>query len=364
MNEPIRFGAIGGGMATYLQAKSCIENKSLAQLIAVHDTCELAMQGLYAGLQRVDPSLTLDLNSTLSGFLARDDLDFVCINTPPFAKLPLVKAVAGAGHNVVVEKPFARTLAEAYEMMHVCDEADVSLDVISQHRFDPDVQRARDIISHPDFGEVTYAELGSYWSRCQDYFDQADWRGTWQGEGGGVLMNQAVHGMDVLAYLLGGFDLVTASASARDHDIEVEDCVSAEGRFLTGADFDVSATTNCHEGDAECLTFVGEQGQLMLRNYQFIEGSGLYAGPTIEPALARNGVVADASGHGGHFRQLELIGRGVRGEHAERVTGADALITLRNTMMIYYSTMNGSEVVEGVNSKFKPDAESMCSYLK
>lgn len=152
----------------------------------------------------------------------------VLIATPhPFHR-PIAERAASRGLHVLTEKPIAVTVSEADRMVEACRKAGVLLGVMFQTRTLPIYRKARTLLDAGEIGEVYRATMiASHWYRTQTYYDSGDWRGTWKGEGGGVVMNQSPHSLDLFVWLGGLPREITASVATRWHKIEVEDTVSA-----------------------------------------------------------------------------------------------------------------------------------------
>lgn len=166
-----------------------------------------------------------------------------------------------AGAHVLVEKPIAVQVAEADAMIEAAERVGRLLAVNFQQRFRPDVRAARDLIRGGQLGQVQHIEMTVAWPRTARYFDASPWRGTWAGEGGGVLMNQAPHNLDLLCYLLGLPRRVVAWTHTTLHQIETEDTVQAMLKWAEGALGSLHIST-AEAGRPERLEIVGTGGNL------------------------------------------------------------------------------------------------------
>lgn len=153
--------------------------------------------------------------------------DIVAITTPHPFHLPVALAAFAAGAHVLVEKPIAVSASEADALIAAAERADRSLAVSFQHRFSPLTERLYQWVAAGELGAPQRVALSEPWLRTAAYFDAAPWRATWRGEGGGVLLNQAPHALDLLTYLLGLPQRVTGVSRTQRHAIETEDTVHA-----------------------------------------------------------------------------------------------------------------------------------------
>ena len=142
--------------------------------------------------------------------LQREDIDIVNIVTPSGMHADMTIAAAKAGKHVIVEKPMDISLKKALQMIQVCREHRVKLSVISQHRFDPSALKVKSDLESGRFGKMVLGQCAVNWYRPQSYFDESPWRGTWGLNGGGVLINQAIHTIDLFQHFMGEVESVYA----------------------------------------------------------------------------------------------------------------------------------------------------------
>ncbi|RMF89527.1 MAG: gfo/Idh/MocA family oxidoreductase, partial [Nitrospinota bacterium] len=233
--ETIGFAILGTGMvARYHQQAIAANAERGARLIAVghYDASRFAEIGARFGV----PCLALE------DLLKHPEVDVICICTPSGQHAAQAMAAARAGKHVLVEKPMAVTLSEAEEMITTCASTGVRLGVVLQRRAEPLFQRIKTAIQQGALGTLTLGCVTIPYFRPQAYYDQADWRGTWALDGGGVLMNQGIHLVDLLLWYMGDPVQVQASADTLQRDIAVEDTLVATLRFASGALATITAT--------------------------------------------------------------------------------------------------------------------------
>jgi len=195
--------------------------------------------------------------------LQRSDIDVVNICTPPFPHEEMTIVAAEEGKHVLVEKPIAINLREADRMIAACEKAGVKLGVIFQSRFNRDVKRIKEAMDKGDFGKLAMGDAYVKWFRTQEYYDSAAWRGTWDKEGGGALINQAIHTIDLLQWFMGEVDSLYAFIDTAIRKIEVEDVAVAALRFKNGAMGVIEGSTAIYLGLPRKLEIHGEKGTVI-----------------------------------------------------------------------------------------------------
>jgi predicted dehydrogenase len=197
----------------------------------------------------------------VDAMLRHPGVDVVCICTPSGAHLEPAVAAARAGKHVVVEKPLEITLGRCDAIIGACDEAGVRLCTIFPSRFSPANQRLKVAIETGRFGRLTLGDTYVKWWRTQEYYDSGGWRGTWGLDGGGALMNQAIHNVDLLTWLMGDVESIVALTATLAHErIEVEDTGVACLRFTNGALGVIEAATSAYPGLVKRTEIHGDRG--------------------------------------------------------------------------------------------------------
>lgn len=206
-----------------------------------------------------------------SALLADDTVDAVVICTPSGAHAEFAIAAASAGKHVIVEKPLEISLEQTDAMIRACQEHGVQLGCVFQRRYSPGVITLKNLISEGRLGKIEYAGCYIKLYRSQEYYDSGAWRGTWELDGGGVLMNQGIHYVDLLQYLAGSVAAVSAQCRTLGHDrIEVEDTAAAVLTFSHGAIGVLEATTNAWPGLVSRIDLYGSEGTAILENEELI----------------------------------------------------------------------------------------------
>ncbi len=205
---------------------------------------------------------------TLAAIAADPDTDGVIIATPPNQRMEIVAQMAAAGKHILMEKPVERSLKSAQEIVTVCEDAGVALGIVFQHRFRQSALRLRDLIAAGALGELALVRAEIPWWRDQAYYDVSG-RGTYARDGGGVLISQAIHVLDLMLSLTGPAQSVQAlTATTSLHRMEAEDFAAAGIRFRSGAVGSVVATTATYPGEVERLVLDGTKATATLTGGQ------------------------------------------------------------------------------------------------
>lgn len=300
------FGIVGCGMIAEFHARAIAEIPG-ARLAAVMSRSE-ANGSRIAALAKGGPC---PIDPTIEAMLARPEVTVVCVCTPSGAHLEPAVAAARAGRHVVVEKPLEVTLPRCDAIIRACDEAGVRLAAIFPSRFSPANLALKDAIEAGRFGRLTMGDTAVKWWRSQEYYDSGKWRGTWELDGGGALMNQAIHNVDLLQWLMGEVASVQALTATLAHErIEVEDTAVALLRFRSGALGVIEASTSAHPGLLKRTEIHGDRGSARVEQdditfWSFAEPIAGDADRLI-PTNSAVGGAADpkAISHAGHRDQL------------------------------------------------------------
>jgi UDP-N-acetyl-2-amino-2-deoxyglucuronate dehydrogenase len=209
--------------------------------------------------------------TALADALSAADVDIVVVCTPTGRHAEVAIEALAAGKHVIVEKPAEITVARTDEIIEAQRKAGTMVTVISQHRFDPATEATLAAIDRGELGRLTSGIASIDWWRGQSYYDSGDWRGTWELDGGGALMNQGVHTVDLLVATLGRPVEVFAYTGTLAHQrIEVEDVAVGVVRFESGALGVLHATTAAYPGLSARLQVHGDKGSAVIDNDQLV----------------------------------------------------------------------------------------------
>lgn len=204
------------------------------------------------------------LTDDLAEVTGNPDIQAVIVATPPSVRIDLIQALAGAGKHILLEKPVARTSEEARRVVEICEAAGVTLGMVFQHRFRDPSQEASRLIAGGDLGALGHVEIAAPLWRDQSYYDEAG-RGTYARDGGGVLLTNAIHSIDLMLSLTGPITEVQAmTATTPLHRMEAEDFAVAGLRFASGAVGSLVASTASFPPQPEVIRLHFERASLRL----------------------------------------------------------------------------------------------------
>lgn len=253
----IKIGLIGCGRISKNHFEAIAQQPD-AQCIACCDIIEDRAQE--AAQQHNIPTWTTSYDQMLSD----TNIDLISICTPSGLHPEHGIQAAKAGKHVLTEKPMACRLAEADELIKACDEAGVKLFVVLQNRLNPSIQLVRRAFEEGRFGQIYMITSNIFWTRPQDYYDMATWRGTWKLDGG-AFMNQAAHYVDMVQWFGGPTEEVKSITATLARNIEAEDTGSAIIRFQGGTIGSINVTMLTYPKNLEgSITILGEKGTVCI----------------------------------------------------------------------------------------------------
>jgi predicted dehydrogenase len=254
-----RVAVVGLGMGALPHLKSLVD---LADRIEVAGAFSRSPERRQACAERFGIAVTDELD----GLIAEPSISAVVLLTPPNARLELVERFARAGKHILMEKPVERTTQAAERIVDLCAQADVTLGIVLQHRFRKGAEQLKAALASGLLGNIAAVQLVVPWWRPQGYYDEPG-RGTYARDGGGVLISQAIHSLDLLLSLAGPVSEVAAIAATTSlHRMEAEDFVGAGLRFANGAAGSMMATTALYPGGPERITIAGTKGTATLES--------------------------------------------------------------------------------------------------
>jgi UDP-N-acetyl-2-amino-2-deoxyglucuronate dehydrogenase len=292
-------------------------------------------------------------HAELEGLLLRPDVDVVMICTPSGLHPHQAVAAAQAGKHVITEKPMAITLEGADQMIRACQLADVTLSVIFQYRFNRDAVRLKRAVEAGLFGSPVLGNAFVHWHRTQEYYEKGHWRGTWALDGGGALMNQSIHAVDLLQWILGPIESVCGYAETLSHKMEAEDTATAALRFADGALGTIQGTTSAHKDLPIRIEVKGTEGSATLEGARLIvwqpdpkEAILTTHNPEPFPGSQANEPLGAA-----HRRQLKEIFAALREGREPPIPGEEARKAVEIVLGIYRSATSGKRVTFPLESE-------------
>ncbi|HWB11352.1 MAG TPA: Gfo/Idh/MocA family oxidoreductase [Pirellulales bacterium] len=290
----------------------------------------------------------------LDAMLADPKVDVVTIGTASGAHLEPAVAAARAGKHVIVEKPLEITLKRCDKIIDACDKAGVRLATIFPSRFHGSSQELKRAVEAGRFGRLTLGDAYVKWYRTQAYYDSGAWRGTWELDGGGALMNQAIHSVDLLQWLMGDVAEISACTATLAHErIAVEDTAVASLRFTSGALGVIEATTAAWPGYLKRIELHGSQGSAMIEEEDIVKWDFAKKDrrdAAIQQQMARSkstgGGAADpaAIGHQAHAKQFRDFAESIQKGRAPLIDGREGRRAVEIILGIYKSAETGKSV--------------------
>jgi UDP-N-acetyl-2-amino-2-deoxyglucuronate dehydrogenase len=257
MTRRKRIALVGLGMAVTPHAKSLVD---LADKVEVVRVISPSPQRRQAFAER----FAFALGDRLQPVLQDDNVEIAAVLTPPNTHLEIVSALARAGKHILLEKPLEVASQRAEALVRVCADAGVTLGVVLQHRFKPAAERLAAILKAGGLGQIVSASASIRLWRPQSYYDEPG-RGSLARDGGGVLLTQGIHTLDLLLSLAGpALEVCGYAATTAVHRMETEDLVCAAVRFASGAVGVIEATTAAYPGAPERIELVGTLGTATL----------------------------------------------------------------------------------------------------
>lgn len=343
---PIGWGIIGCGVIAPFHARA-VGATAGARLVAVCDeTPEKA--------RKIAGEFGVEATSDLDAFLARPDLQAVSICVPSGLHAAVGVRAAAAGKHLLVEKPIDIRLEAADALIAAARRHGVKLAVVSQNRFNPEMLRLREAQAADRFGRLLFGGAFIPWYRTQGYYDSGAWRGTWALDGGGCLMNQGIHYIDLLQWTMGPVERVIARTATAAHRIEVEDMAVAILQFQSGALGLIQGSTAIYPGLPERLEIAGEGGTAVLTAgrltvWEFKDekgeagayGSKVPAAGATDPTGAADPA---AIGWRGHAAQVADLIAAIYEDREPTLNGEAARRPLELILAVYAAARTGGEI--------------------
>jgi UDP-N-acetyl-2-amino-2-deoxyglucuronate dehydrogenase len=340
------FGIIGCGMISRFHAKAIGDVRG-AKLVACFDQAPAAADKLAA-------ETGCTAYHALDEMLADPRVQVVTIGTPSGAHAEPAVAAARAGKHVIVEKPLEITLRRCDAIIDACQKAGVVLSTVFPSRFHDAAQELKRAVDAGRFGRLTLADAYVKWFRSQAYYDSGAWRGTWDLDGGGALMNQAVHSVDLLRWLMGPVVEVRAKTALLAHErIAVEDVAVATLEFACGALGVIEASTAVYPGYLKRIEIHGNQGSAAIEEEDLVKWDFQKKKPRDDVVLAAmakrtsgGGGAADpaAIGHHAHARQFQNVVQAINKGAAPEIDGPGGRASVEIILAIYQSAETGKAV--------------------
>jgi len=292
--------------------------------------------------------------SSMNAFCSHPGLDIVTICTPSGAHLEPSLKIAEAGKHLIVEKPLEISLERCDKIIKACERNKVKLAGIFPSRFYDVTKIVKSAIDEGRFGKLVLGDVYVKWYRSQEYYNKGGWHGTWELDGGGALMNQSIHAIDLLQYFMGPVEAIQSFTETIGHKwIEVEDNAVAILQFSNGALGVIEGSTSVYPGFLKRIEISGTKGSAIMEEENLKTWSFVNEKPEDKIIRKRfaektetGGGVADPSAIGfhGHQRQFEDMVKAIETESKPLVDGYEARKAVKIILAIYKSAREGKKV--------------------
>ena len=337
-DRKIRFAIVGCGRISKNHFGSIEKHKDNLELVTI---CDVNSEVL----KQHEDQYTVKGYRKLEDMLKEVRLDLVVLCTPSGVHADQAVMIAKHGVHVMTEKPMATRWQDGLRMVKACDEAGVRLFVVKQNRRNSTLQLLKRAVEEKRFGKIHMVHLNVFWTRPQEYYDQAEWRGTWEFDGG-AFMNQASHYVDLFDWLIGPIDKVQAMMSTT-RDIEVEDTGVLNVRWRNGALGSMSVTMLTYPKNLEgSITILGEKGTVRvggvavndIQHWEFDESRD-YDEQIKEANYQTTSVYG--FGHPLYYKNVIDV---LHGEAEPETDGREGLKSLELLIAAYFSARDGKTV--------------------
>jgi UDP-N-acetyl-2-amino-2-deoxyglucuronate dehydrogenase len=335
----IRFALVGCGRIAKNHFSALAHHADRCELVGV---CDVDRGALEQGAEATGARPY----SSLGSMLAESKADAFILTTPSGLHPSQAIEVANAGRHVITEKPMATRWEDGKRMVAICDAARVRLFVVKQNRRNATLQALKKAIEAKRFGRINMVNLNVFWTRPQEYYDSAKWRGTWEYDGG-AFMNQASHYIDLLEWLIGPVENLHAYTATLQRNIEVEDTGVLNLRWRNGALGSVNVTMLTYPRNLEgSITILGETGTVRIGGVALNEMQHWeFAEPREEDAGILAASYETSSVYGfGHAQYYDNVISVLRGEAEPETDGREGLKTLEVLIATYLSARDGKRV--------------------
>jgi UDP-N-acetyl-2-amino-2-deoxyglucuronate dehydrogenase len=338
-DRKVRFALAGCGRIAKNHFESIAKHSERCELVDVCDTDPAALAAAVSATGAKG-------HNSLGALLSHSKADCVVLTTPSGLHPRQAIESARAGFDVMTEKPMATRWSEGLEMVRACDEAGARLFVVKQNRRNPTLQLLKKAVQSGRFGRIYMVNVNVFWTRPQSYYDSADWRGTWEFDGG-AFMNQASHYVDLLEWIVGPVESVMAYTGTMARNIEVEDSGVAAIKWRSGAMGSINVTMLTYPKNLEgSITILGEKGSAVIggvavnevKHWEFQDPD-----PMDEAIQAASYETTSVYGFG-HPLYYNNVVQVLRGEAKAETDGREGLKSLELLIGLYQSARDGKRV--------------------
>lgn len=343
MSKKIGYAVVGLGVGKS-HCDAAYKSKN-ANLVAV---CDLIEKKLESAKKAYDGVLTY---TSFDEMLKNPDIDIVSVAVPSGMHADFAVKALEAGKNVLVEKPIDITPERAMKIEEARAKTGLKVGVIHQNRFNAVMKPVKEAVDDGTLGKLILGTFEVKWFRDQNYYDNGGWRGTWEMDGGGSLMNQAVHTVDIMQWLMGDVLSVTSTMGIFNHEIKTEDLTMSIVKFKSGAVANFISSTCCYPGICTDIQLYGSKGSIevdadCLKLWKIVGGDSFTESDMLETYGQGNGAAAalDPTLMTGHSVQVEDMINAVIEDREPLITPLEAIKSVKIINAIYESARSNKEV--------------------
>ncbi len=339
VDRKIRFSLVGCGRISKNHFNAIKSHSDRAELVGICDVDP-------AALRQAESETGATPYKSFPDLLKKSNADAVILSTPSGLHPDQTIAIAAAGKHVITEKPMATRWHDGLRMVKACDDSNVRLFVVKQNRRNSTLQMLKNAIDKGRFGRIYMVNLNVFWTRPQEYYDSAAWRGTWEFDGG-AFMNQASHYVDLLDWLIGPIESMQAYTATLARNIEVEDTGVISVKWRSGALGSMNVTMLTYPKNLEgSITIIGEKGTARIggvavneiQHWEFSESSE-------DDQRIQEASYETTSVYGfGHPLYYDNVINVLRGEAEPETDGREGLKSLEVLIAAYLSAKDGKRV--------------------
>ena len=337
--DVIGLGVIGAGLVGPTHAAAAARAPG-GQLVAV---CDMVADRAEAVAEQYGALALTEVDALLE----RSDIQIVSICLPTRLHLEVAERAVAAGKHIIVEKPLELSLERADRLLQAARAQNVQVTAIFNRRFIPALQAAKRAVDEGLLGDLLVADMYYKSFRTQEYYDDSGWRGTWEVEGGAALINQGIHGVDLLRWIAGPVARIFGYTDHLRRAIEADDTTAAVARYANGAMGVIQAMTSIEPRLPDRLEYHGTKGTIQLSNYRISNWAvpGAESWPEAvqaeEQAMLATARSLESAGH--HAQVADMVAA-VRDGRPPAVSGEEGRRSLEVVLAIYESARTGREV--------------------
>jgi len=340
----LRFGIVGCGVAANFHVKA-LGNFEDTELYGVYDAYK-------AGAESFAQKYGVKVYESFEEMLSDENIDAVTICTPSGLHAEQAIKAIRANKHVLIEKPLATEIEDAEKVYEEAKKYNKIVDVVAQLRLSKSVRRIKKALTEERLGKITLVELQMVYYRSDEYYNSAPWRGTFKMDGGGAMMNQGIHGVDVFRYLMGPVKTINGLARCLTREkggkpLEVEDAAAAVVEFENGALGIIEGSTTCYPGYPRRIVISGDKGSVVLEENSIMSWDlGDFECRLPVGAQAKNSGASDpmAIDNSGHVLQIGNLVRSILDGEELLATAYSGRLPLEIILGIYESSKTGKTV--------------------